>query len=122
METVVDLAESRKARSEKNQQLRQAANDLLTLLEQQREEISEEFMSFLLAMAISDQAMFYAEKTQQWQAGERFIENLVTTTHQLFDTHGPLNQTFAPNKSRKAAPTTEGCVLPLLSFKSPQSD
>lgn len=98
MDSVVDLAESRKAKSEKSRQLRQAAKELLTLLEQHRQEISEEFITFLLAMAISDQALFYVEKAQQWQAGEEFIENLVETTRQLFEANGPVEGRTAQAK------------------------
>ncbi len=112
MDSVVNLAESRKARSEKSKQLRQAAKELLTLLEEQRQEISEEFMTFLLAMAISDQAFYYVEKGQQWQAGEKFIENLVDTTLQLFETNGPAEcGTVTERKARPESP-----VGRLLSF------
>ena len=118
MDSVVNLAESRKAKSEKSKQLRQAAKELLTLLEQQRQEISEEFMTFLLAMAISDQAFYYVEKGQQWQAGEQFIENLVDTTLQLFETNGPAEcGTGTERKERPASP-----VGRLLSFAGELSE
>jgi hypothetical protein len=117
METVVDLAESRKAKSEKSKQLRQAAKELLTLLEQQRQDISEEFIAFLLAMAISDQALHYVEKAQQWQAGELFIENLVATTRQLFEANGPLERRPASTKTKPESPPGQ-----LLSFAGEQSD
>lgn len=92
MDSVVDLAESRKAKSEKNRQLQHAANELLMLLDQQREELSEEFMTFLLAMALSDQALYYAQKSQQWQAGEEFFGNLVETARQLFEVNSVMER------------------------------
>lgn len=92
MDSVVDLAESRKAKTEKSKLLRQAANKLLMLLDQQREDISEEFMTFLLAMAISDQALYYAQKSQQLQSGEEFIANLLETAKQLFEVNGTLER------------------------------
>jgi hypothetical protein len=117
MDTVVDLAESRKAKSEKSKQLRQAAKELLTLLEQQRQDISEEFMTFLLAMAISDQALHYVEKAQQWQAGEEFIENLVETTRQLFEANGPVERRATGFKAKPESP-----VGRLLSFVGEPAD
>lgn len=108
MDSVVDLAESRKAKSEKNRQLRQAANELLMVLDQHREELSEEFMTFLLAMMISDQALYYAQKSQQWQVGEDFFDNLVETARQLFQ----VNSAIAQGASLKARPdTASGQVL-----------
>jgi hypothetical protein len=87
MDSVVDLAESRKAKSEKSEQFRDAARDLLILLERQRHYISEEFMTFLLAMAVSDQALHYSKNAGQQKAGANFIENLFTTAQQLFEIH-----------------------------------
>jgi len=113
MDSIVDLAESRKAKSEKSRQLRQAAKDLLTLLEQQREEISEEFITFLLAMAVSDQALHYAEKAQQWQAGEEFVENLIETTRQLFEANGPIERRAHAPKAK--AESQAGRVLAFVS-------
>lgn len=87
MDGVVDLAESRKAKSEKSEQFRDASRELLILLERQRNYISEEFITFLLAMAVSDQALHYAETAGQKKAGADFIENLYNTARQLFETH-----------------------------------
>jgi hypothetical protein len=89
MDSVVDLAESRKAKSEKSEQFRDAARDLLILLERQRHLMSEEFMTFLIAMAVSDQALQYAETAGQQTAGANFIENLFNTARQLFEAHYP---------------------------------
>ena len=89
MDGIVDLAESRKARSEKSEQLREAATSLLVLLERHRAHISEEFMAFLLAMAISDQALHYAQQGHGKQAGDQFLDNLFNTARQLFDAHYP---------------------------------
>lgn len=89
MDSVVDLAESRKAKTEKSEQFRDASKELLYLLERQRGYISEEFMTFLLAMAISDQALYYASAAGQKQAGLEFIENLFNTVRLLYDVHFP---------------------------------
>jgi hypothetical protein len=87
MDSVVDLAESRKAKTEKSEQFRDAARDLLLLLEQQRHHISEEFMTFLIAMAVSDQALHYAQESDNKKDGNAFIDNLFNTARQLFETH-----------------------------------
>lgn len=94
MDSVVDLAESRKAKTEKSEQFRDASKDLLLLLERQRGYISEEFMTFLLAMAISDQALYYASLAGASPAGQKkagldFIENLFNTVRLLYDVHFP---------------------------------
>jgi hypothetical protein len=89
MDGVVDLAESRKAKSEKSEQFRDAARDLLILLERQRHHISEEFMTFLIAMAVSDQALHYANTAGHQNAGHQFLNNLITTARQLFEAHDP---------------------------------
>lgn len=89
MDSVVNFAESRKAKTEKSEQFRDASKDLLLLLERQRQYISEEFMTFLLAMAISDQALHYAEQAGSKTAGDQFIENLFNTVQLLFNAHYP---------------------------------
>ncbi len=105
MDGVVDLAESRKARNEKSETVREASKELLMLLERQRPHLPEEFMTFLLAMAVSDQAIDYTEKAGDKKAGLDFIENLFITARQLFETYYP-NQIRAVNtrmRSEKAS-------------------
>ncbi len=68
-------------------------------------------------MAISDQALHYVEKAQQWQAGEQFIENLVATTRQLFESNGPLERRPAKAKTKPESPNGR-----LLSFAGEQND
>jgi hypothetical protein len=60
MDSIIDLTQSRKARHERGENFRNAAKDLLTLIETQRQFMTEEFMTFLIAMAVSDQALHYA--------------------------------------------------------------
>lgn len=105
MDSVVDLAESRKAKTEKNAQFRDASKDLLLLLERQRQYISEEFMTFLLAMAISDQALHYAELAGSKTAGDQFIENLFNTVQLLFDAHYPGPVRAEQVKSKPESPS-----------------
>lgn len=92
MDGVVDLAESRKARHEKNENVREASQELLTLLDHHRGNLPESFMAFLLAMAISDQAIQYTDATGNRQAGEAFMEEVFTAARQLFDTYYPTTQ------------------------------
>lgn len=136
MDRIVDLTESRKARSEKSEQYQESGNDLLLLLERQRENIPEEYLAFLLALAISDQALYYAKQTQQKpdtqkQTGLQFIDHLFLTARQLFETHYPLNTRKAPrfpaqrNDSAKAQvlefpPGHEAELMPVDSLPSPQ--
>ncbi|MCE3234175.1 MAG: hypothetical protein K0Q50_355 [Vampirovibrio sp.] len=89
MDSVVNFAESRKAKTEKSEQFRDASKDLLLLLERQRQSIPVEYMTFLLAMAISDQALHYAEQAGSKAGGNQFIENLFNTAQLLFDAHFP---------------------------------
>lgn len=87
MKRVLDLNEGRKARSEKSERFRDAAKDLVGLLERQRQHISHDFMAFLMAMATTDQALHYAETGQGRESGEKFLEQLFATARQLFDAH-----------------------------------
>lgn len=103
MDSIINLAQSRKARQERGEQLSNAASDLLALLNRQRESISEEFMTFLVAMAVSDQAIQYA-KAGDRSSGSQFIEQLFTTAQQLFETH------YRPD-CRVPVPVQSGYVL-----------
>ncbi len=87
MDSIISLSESRKARSAKSDMLQVAASDLLTLLDRQRQCLSEEFMTFLLATAIADQALFYAEQAQHKKEGAQFLDHLFNTARQLFEVH-----------------------------------
>ncbi len=108
MDRIIDLTESRKAKLEKNEQFRDAASELLSLLDGQRERIPEEFMTFLLALAISDQAMFYDSQNPEAggarhpgsrpASGSPFLEELFVTVRQLYETQYP------PGRKPTAAP------------------
>jgi hypothetical protein len=87
MDSIIDLTKSRKARQERGESFRAAAGDLLLLLERQRQNLSEEYMTFLIAMAVSDQAIHYAGLAQSPKAGQHFIDHLFTTARQIFETH-----------------------------------
>lgn len=89
MDGVVNLAESRKARNEKSEQVREASRELLALIEKQRPHLPEEFLTFLMAMAVSDQAMHYTEEAGDKKAGLEFIDNLYQTARQLFEAYYP---------------------------------
>jgi hypothetical protein len=112
MDSIVDLAESRKAKTEKSEQFRHASKDLLILLERQRVSISQEYMTFLLAMALSDQALYYATVAGQKKAGSDFIENLFNTTQLLYDAHFPGPVRTENTKVKAEGPS--GQVLPFV--------
>jgi uncharacterized protein (UPF0303 family) len=116
MDSVVDLAESRKAKTEKSEQFRDAARDLLMVLERQREYISEEFMTFLVAMAVSDQALYYAQATGQKRDGDNFIENLFNTTRQLFEAHYPAQHHHSGKADSSRSKTDEISGGQILQF------
>lgn len=89
MDSVVDLAKSRQARNEKNEHVREASQDLLALLDHHRRHLPEEFMAFLLAMAISDQAIQLTETQGDRQTGQDFLEEVFSTARQLFEGYYP---------------------------------
>jgi hypothetical protein len=89
MDSIIDLTQSRKARHERGENFRNAAKDLLTLIETQRQFMTEEFMTFLIAMAVSDQALHYATVADNKKAGLNFIDHLFTTVRQIFETNYP---------------------------------
>lgn len=89
MDSIVDLAESRRAKQEKSELLKDASQDLLLLLEKQRQYLSEEFLTFLLAMAISDQALYFSQLAGEKKAGGYFIESLFNNARLLFEAHYP---------------------------------
>lgn len=87
MERIIDLNQSRQAREERQEQFRVATEELMTLIERYRTTIPEEFMTFLLALAVSEQAVFYANEENSAKAGYFFLEHLSQTAGQLFDIH-----------------------------------
>jgi hypothetical protein len=89
MDSIVDLAKSRKARNEKNENVREASQDMLALLDHHRGQLPEEFLAFLLAMALSDQAIQLTDTTGDRQAGQLFMEEVFMTARQLFDAYHP---------------------------------
>lgn len=89
MDSVVDLAKSRQARNEKNEHVREASQDLLALLDHHRRHLPEEFLAFLLAMAISDQAIQLTESQGDRQSGQAFMEEVFSTARQLFEAYYP---------------------------------
>jgi hypothetical protein len=117
MDRILDLAESRKAKVEKTEQFREAGDDLLTLLERQRDAIPEEYLAFLLALAVSDQAMHYATVAKNKEAGHAFMENLFTTARQLFETHYP-----QPRKPSRVPFRTEASPGRVLEFPPGDAD
>lgn len=89
MDSVVDLAKSRQARHEKNENVREASQDLLALLDHHRRQLPEEFMAFLLAMAISDQAIQLTDAQGDRQDGQAFLEEVFSTARQLYEAYYP---------------------------------
>jgi hypothetical protein len=120
MDRILDLTESRKAKSEKNELFRDAGQELLSLLEQQREDIPEEYLTFLLALAVSDQALHYAAEAQSRQAGLQFMENLLVTARQLFETHAP--ETRRKPRSSVRTDGTPGRILEFPPGELPPDD
>ncbi|WP_373531333.1 hypothetical protein [Vampirovibrio sp.] len=89
MDSIVDLAKSRQARNEKNENVREASQDMLALLDHHRGQLPEEFLAFLLAMALSDQAIQLTETSGDRQAGLAFMEEVFMTARQLFEGYHP---------------------------------
>lgn len=87
MERVIDINQSRQVRQDRQEQFKCATEDLMDLLEKYRKTIPEEFMTFLLALAVSEQAIFYANEANSPQAGQFFLEHLAHTAEQLFEIH-----------------------------------
>jgi chorismate mutase len=87
MERIIDLNQSRQVRQDRQEQFRSATEDLMDLLEKYRNTIPEEFMTFLLALAVSEQAIYYANKANTAKAGQFFLEHLSHTAEQLFEIH-----------------------------------
>jgi hypothetical protein len=118
MDSIVDLAKSRQARNEKNEQVREASQDILALLDHHREQLPQEFLAFLLAMAMSDQAIQLTDSTGDRQAGQAFIEEVFMTARQLFDAYHPAQVRPVPARlhplSRPERPPNSR-VVPLIS-------
>lgn len=110
MESIIDLSRGRKARHEREEYFRDAAKTLLLMLEGQRQYLTEDFMTFLMAMAVSDQALAYAEEAGNKKAGLAFIEHLLTTTQQIFETSYPdhRNLTRVATNVADSAPSCGG--------------
>jgi len=111
MKRIIDLAQSRKARHEKGGLFRDTGREVLELLEARRRQMTEEFMTFLIALAVSDQAIHYAGEARDRKAGLRFIDNVFNTVRQLFETH------YLSDKP-KAVPES-GRLLPLCREEVP---
>lgn len=114
MDGIVDLAESRKARNEKNENVREASQELLALLDHHRGHLPESFMAFLLAMAVSDQAIQYTDTTGDRQAGEAFMEEVFTATRQLFDAYYPASNQIRAVQPRQRTEKQTPRVVPLM--------
>lgn len=119
MDGVVDLAESRKARHEKNENVREASQELLALLDHHRGNLPESFMAFLLAMAVSDQAIQYTDAANDRQAGEAFMEEVSNAARQLFEAYYPAQGRPIPLRLRSDRPSSR--VIPLLGDVEPTS-
>jgi hypothetical protein len=87
MERIIDLNQSRRTREDRQEQFKNATEDLMALLEKYRSSIPEEFMTFLLALAVSEQALYYAGQANSAKTGHFFIEHLSQTAEQLFEIH-----------------------------------
>lgn len=85
MDRIIDINQTRQERLERQEQFRKAAEDLMNLLEHHRETIPEEFMTFLLSLAISEQAAYYANQANSNEAGYSFLDQLQNTAEQLFN-------------------------------------
>lgn len=87
MERIIDLNQSRRSREDRQEQFRNATEDLMALLEKYRSSIPEEFMTFLLALAVSEQALYYAGESNSAKTGHFFLEHLSQTAEQLYEIH-----------------------------------
>lgn len=103
MDRVLDLATSRQARTERCERFRGAANDLLVLLDEARQHISPEFMSFLLAMAASDQALYYAQQGGQPQYGHDFLDSMQLSANQIFESQMRKNPPLSASDLEQAS-------------------
>lgn len=101
MDRIIDLTKTRKARHERGENFRTASRDLLMMLEKQREFMSEEFMTFLTAMAVSDQALHYAAAKGSKKAGMQFIDHVFTTVKQIYETNYPAYPENRPRAFQK---------------------
>jgi hypothetical protein len=118
MDSIVDLTESRKARSERSELFRTSAKDLLMLLERQRTQISEEFMTFLLALAVSDQALHYSDENRNPHAGQSFLDNLFNTAQQIYETHSQQDDNLP---KRTSSQSSGGRVLDFMRERGGQA-
>lgn len=108
MDSVVDLAKSRQARHEKNEHVRKASQDLLALLDHHRRHLPEEFMAFLLAMAISDQAIQLTESQGERLSGQNFLEEVFSTARQLFEGYYPTQARPVPPRLQQSPRADRG--------------
>ncbi|WP_303673760.1 hypothetical protein [Vampirovibrio chlorellavorus] len=115
MDSVVDLAKSRQARNEKNEHVREASQDLLALLDHHRRHLPEEFMAFLLAMAISDQAIQLSEAQGDRQTGQDFLEEVFSTARQLFEGYYPTQTRPIPARLQHP-PRTDKAASRVVAF------
>ncbi|HEY9746777.1 MAG TPA: hypothetical protein V6C99_11230 [Oculatellaceae cyanobacterium] len=87
MKRIIDFNQSRLSRAERQEQFRNATEDLMTLLEKYRATIPEEFMTFLLALAASEQAIHYANQANSAEVGLDFLGQMAETAEQLYEIH-----------------------------------
>jgi hypothetical protein len=121
MDSVVDLAKSRQARNEKNEHVREASQDLLALLDHHRRHLPEEFMAFLLAMAISDQAIQLTEAQGERQTGQAFLDEVFSTARQLYEAYYPSQSRPMPARLQPTL-RAEKPASRVVSFMSEQAE
>ncbi len=121
MDSVVDLAKSRQARNEKNENVREASQDLLALLDHHRRQLPEEFMAFLLAMAISDQAIQLTDAQGDRQDGQAFLEEVFSTARQLYEAYYPTQVRPIPARLQPST-RTEKIASRVVSFMAEQPE
>ena len=114
MDSIVDLAESRKARNEKNEHVREASQELLALLDHHRRQLPESFLAFLMAMAVSDQAIQQADATGDRQAGEAFMQEVFTVSRQLYEAYYTTTGLPRSTAPRQRAERQASRVIPLM--------
>lgn len=114
MDGIVDLAESRKARNEKNEHVREASQELLALLDHHRGQLPDSFMAFLVAMAVSDQAIQQAENMGEQQAGDAFLQEVFTVSRQLFEAYYATSSQIRPLHARQRSERQASRVVPLM--------
>lgn len=121
MDSVVDLAKSRQARNEKNESVREASQDLLALLDHHRSQLPEEFLAFLMAMALSDQAIQMTNASGDRQAGQAFLDEVAMTARQLFEAYYPGQSRPVPSRLQPAA-RSEKQPSRVVAFMAEQPD